>query len=124
MNIFTKYLYWQLIITPKKVLSILKNYLCFGFEFFSIKETLCSLFSPWRRYLWDYGRGFDIARYLEVFLSNVITRIIGFVMRLFLISFFIIYEIIVLVLGIILFFASIIYPFVFIWAIIFGFNYL
>jgi len=124
MNIFIKYLYWQLILTPQKVLLILKNYLSFGFDFFSIKETLRSLFSPWRRYLWDYGRGFDIARYLEVFLSNIITRIIGFIMRLFLIIFFIAYELIVLALGIILFFISIIYPFFFIAALIYGFKYL
>lgn len=124
MNILIKYLYWQLIITPKKVLSIIRNYLSFGLEFFSIGETLRSLFSPWRRYLWDYGRGFDIARYFEVFLSNIITRVIGFIMRLFLIITFLIYEAIILALGTILFFASIIYPFFFIWAIIYGFKYL
>jgi hypothetical protein len=124
MNILIKYLYWQLIITPKKVLSIIRNYLSFGLEFFSIGETLRSLFSPWRRYLWDYGRGFDIARYFEVFLSNIITRIIGFIMRLFLITAFLLYEAIILVLGTILFFVSIIYPFFFIWAIIYGFKYL
>jgi len=124
MNIFIKYLYWQLILTPKKVLTIVKNYLAFGFDFFSIKETLRSLFSPWRRYLWDYGRGFDIGRYFEVFLSNIITRVIGFIMRLFLIALFIIYEVVVLIAGIILFFLSIIYPFFFIGAIIYGFKYL
>jgi hypothetical protein len=124
MNIFTKYLYWQLIITPKKVLLILKNYLVFGFEFFSIKETLCSLFSPWKKYLWDYGRGFNIGRYIEVFLSNIITRVIGFIMRFFLIAFFIFYELIVLVLGIFIFLVSIIYPFIFTAAIINGFEYL
>jgi hypothetical protein len=124
MNILIKYLYWQLIITPKKVLSIIRNYLSFGLEFFSIGETLRSLFSPWRRYLWDYGRGFDIARYFEVFLSNIITRVIGFIMRLFLIAAFLLYEAIILVLGTILFFVSIIYPFFFIWAIIYGFKYL
>jgi hypothetical protein len=124
MNIFIKYLYWQLILTPKKVLTILKNYLTFGFDFFSIKETLRSLFSPWRRYLWDCGRGFDIGKYLEVLLSNIITRIIGFIMRLFLITFFVIYEVIILILGIALFFISIVYPFFFVWAIIYGFKYL
>jgi len=124
MNIFIKYLYWQLILTPQKVLIILKNYLAFGFDFFSIKETLRSLFSLWRRYLWNYGRGFDFGRYFEVFISNVITRIIGFIMRLFLITFFLIYELTVLVLGIALFFASIIYPFFFAWLIIYGFKYL
>ncbi len=124
MNILIKYLHWQLILVPEKVLLIIKNYLAFGFDFFSIKETLRSLFSPWRRYAWDYGRGFDVGRYLEVFFSNVIARIIGFIMRLFLIAFFVIYEVVVLVLGVVLFFASIVYPFVFIYAIMYGFNYL
>ncbi|MFA5431418.1 MAG: hypothetical protein WC319_00850 [Candidatus Paceibacterota bacterium] len=124
MNILIKYLYWQLIITPKKVLFILKNYLAFGFTFFSIKETLRSLFSPWKRYLWDYGRGFDIGKYIEVFFSNIITRIIGFIMRLFLIAFFVLYELIVLVLGIVIFLLSIVYPFLFIVVIINGFEYL
>lgn len=124
MNILIKYLHWQLILVPQKVLLIVRNYLAFGSDFFSIKETLRSLFSPWRRYTWDYGRGFDIGRYLEVFFSNIIARTIGFVMRLFLIAFFIIYEVVVLVLGTALFFASIVYPFFFIYAIMYGFNYL
>lgn len=111
-------------IVPKKVLTILKNYLSFGFYFFSIKETILSLFSPWRRYYWDYGRGFDIGRYAEAFLSNIITRAIGFVMRIFLIILFVIYEIVVLCLGIILFILSIVYPYLLIWAIIYGFKFI
>jgi hypothetical protein len=124
MNIFIKYLYWQLILTPKKVLGITKNYLVFGSEFFSIKETLRSLFSPWRRYLWDYGRGFDIGKYLEVFASNIITRGIGFIMRLFLIAFFIIYEAAILIIGTAMTIISIIYPFLAIYSLIYSFKYL
>lgn len=124
MNIFIKYLYWQLILTPKKVLTIIKNYLAFGFEFFSIKDTLRSLFSPWRRYLWDHGRGFDIGKYLEVFFSNIITRAIGFVMRLFLIVLFIVYEIAVFALGIIALAIFISYPFLAVYGIIYSFKYL
>jgi hypothetical protein len=124
MNILVKYLYWQLFLTPKKALGILKNYLVFGFQFFSIKETLRSLFSPWRRYLWDYGRGFDPGKWLEVLFSNIITRVIGLVMRLFLIALFIIYETVVLVLGIAGVVLSIIYPFLAIYLLIHSFKYL
>ncbi|MFA5086466.1 MAG: hypothetical protein WC468_02680 [Candidatus Paceibacterota bacterium] len=124
MNIFIKYLYWQLILTPKKALNILKNYLVFGFQFFSIKETLRSLFSPWRRYMWDYGRGFDPGKWLEVFFSNVITRVIGFIMRLFLIALFIVYEIAVFVLGLLFVILSIIYPFLAAYLLIYAFKYL
>lgn len=124
MNILIKYLYWQLFLTPKKVLGILKNYLAFGFQFFSIKETLRSLFSPWRRYLWDYGRGFDPGKWLEVFFSNVITRAIGFVMRIFLIALFVIYEITVLILGAATAILSIIYPFLAAYLLIYAFKYI
>jgi len=124
MNIFIKYLYWQFILTPKKVLEITKNYLVFGTIFFSIGETLRSLFSPWRRYVWDYGRGFDFARYFEVFFSNVITRVIGFIMRLFLIILFIVYEVFFLAIGLICLILSIIYPFIAIYGILYSFNYL
>jgi hypothetical protein len=124
MNIFIKYLYWQLILTPKKILTITKNYLAFGIEFFSIKETMRSLFSPWRRYTWGYDRGFDIGKYLEVFLSNIMTRTIGFVMRLFLIVFFITYEVFVLVIGIIATLIFTVYPAIAVYGIIYSFNYL
>lgn len=124
MNILIKYLYWQLFLTPKKVLTITKNYLAFGFEFFSIGETIRSLFSPWRRYLWDYGRGFDPGKYIEVFLSNVITRVIGFIMRLFLIFFFIVYEIVVLILGLITTIIFTVYPALAVYGIIYSLKYL
>ncbi|MDD4531709.1 MAG: hypothetical protein PHH21_03335 [Candidatus Pacebacteria bacterium] len=124
MNIFIKYLYWQLILTPKKSLNIWKNYLVFGLQFFSIKETLRSLFSPWRRYMWDYGRGFDPGKWLEVFFSNMITRVIGFVMRLFLIAFFLAYEAVTIVLGLIFVILSIIYPFLALYLLIYAFKYL
>lgn len=124
MNILIKYLYWQLVLTPKKVLTITRNYLAFGLEFFSIRGTIRSLFSPWRRYMWDYGRGFDPGKWLEVLFSNIITRVIGFIMRLFLIVFFIIYEIVVLILGIIATVIFTVYPALAVYGIIYSFKYL
>jgi len=124
MNILIKYLYWQLILTPKKFLTITKNYLAFGFEFFSIRGTLRSLFSPWRRYIWDYGRGFDPGKWLEVAFSNIITRVIGFIMRLFLIALFVIYEVVVLILGIALTIFFTVYPAIAVYGIIYSFKYL
>jgi len=124
MNILIKYLYWQLILTPKKVLTITRNYLAFGLEFFSIRGTIRSLFSPWRRYMWDYGRGFDPGKWLEVLFSNIITRVIGFVMRLFLIILFVVYEVFVLILGIIATVIFTIYPAIAVYGIIYSFKYL
>lgn len=124
MNIFIKYLYWQLILTPKKFLMITKNYLAFGLEFFSIKETARSLFSPWRRYTWNYDRGFDLGKYFETALSNVVTRVIGFAMRVFLITFFLIYEVFVLAAGMAMVIIFTAYPALAVYGIIYSFKFL
>ncbi|MDD5098208.1 MAG: hypothetical protein PHD31_00575 [Candidatus Pacebacteria bacterium] len=123
MNILTKYLYWQFIISPKKVLVIARNYLLFGSEFFSIKETIKSLFSPWKMITWSYGRGVDIGKYFEAFISNIFTRIIGFIMRTMLIIAFIVYELIIFISGIVAFIFILIYPFLALLGIIYGLRY-
>ncbi|MFA5754874.1 MAG: hypothetical protein WC909_00715 [Candidatus Paceibacterota bacterium] len=111
MNIILSYFYWQIILTPKKLILIIKDFIIFGIDFFSIKETLRTLFSPWRRSTCDYGRGFDFQRYFEAFSSNLIARILGFIMRLFLLFFFALYETIVLIVGPIVLLVFLLYPF-------------
>jgi len=118
MNIILSYFYWQLIETPKKLILIIKDFIIFGFDLFSVKETIGNLFSPWKRYVWDYGRSFDFAKYLDVFISNLIARIIGFIMRIFLLFFFIIYEVIVLIIGPLVLLFFLLYPFVALWMIL------
>lgn len=124
MNILIKYLHWQIISSPKKMLGIIGNYLVFGVEFFSIRESLGSLISPWRRQSWSYGRGFDIGRYFETLISNLITRIIGLIMRLIIIIMFLMYEAFFLIIGIILFLIVLTYPILGILGIIYSLKYL
>ncbi len=124
MNILIKYLYWQFVFSPKKILRIIKNYLAFGFDFFSVKESLRSLFAPWRRQTWSYGRGLDIGRYIETFFSNLIARIIGFIMRVFILVLFVLYEAFFLTLGIVVFIFFVTYPVLAVWGIIYSFKYL
>ncbi len=123
MNILLKYLHWQFIDSPKKVLMIIGSYLLFGTELFSIKESLKSLLSPWRRQTCSYGRGFDLGKIAEALSSNLIARIIGFIMRLFLIAAFIIYEAVCLIIGAIVFLFILTYPILAIWGIIYSFKY-
>ncbi|MFA5228530.1 MAG: hypothetical protein WC446_02110 [Candidatus Paceibacterota bacterium] len=118
MNIILGYFYWQLIETPKKIILIIKDFIVFGFVLFSVKENIRNLFSPWKRYNWDYGRGFDMSRYFDVFMSNLITRSIGCFMRIFLLLFFVVYEFLTLIIGILLFLFFVFYPFIALWIII------
>jgi len=119
-NIFWQWLSWQFFDIPKDILKAEKNFLRFGFFYFSIPLLLKTLFSPWRRYIWFYPRGFDIGKYLEVWVSNLISRIIGAILRIFLIISGLIYEILILFVGAIVFFGWLILPALLIAGLIFG----
>ena len=83
--LFLKYIEWHFIAAPKEILKGWGNILWFGFNYFSVPLLLKTLFAPWRRITWSYGRGFDPGRYLFIFSSNLISRILGAIMRTFLI---------------------------------------
>lgn len=80
-NIILKLLVWHFYNAPKSILKAFKNFLVFNFNFFSIGLLFKTLFSHWRRYRESYGRGFDIKRYFSVFVGNLISRILGAMVR-------------------------------------------
>jgi len=90
-------------------LALIKN-ICaiieFEFNFFSIKDLLLTLFAPFQR-LKEKNRGsvIDIENLLSIFLVNVIMRLVGLVVRTFILicAFICISISFVLSLGIILF---------------------
>lgn len=90
---------WFYIKMPKKIIAGWRNFLLFVLYYFSIKLLLRTLFSPWRKYTEGYPRGIDIKKYLETFIFNMASRIIGAIMRSFLIISGIIAEFIVFVSG-------------------------
>ena len=74
-------LIWHLYDAPKSILKAFKNFLVFNFNFFSVGLLFKTLFSHWRKYKESYGRGFDIKRYLSVFVGNLTSRILGAMVR-------------------------------------------
>lgn len=109
-NILIKYLFWYFFDIPKEILKGWKNFLLFNLNYFSVFLLLKTFFSHWRQYQWGYGRGFDILRYLEAFFSNLISRILGAMMRSILIIFGILTEILVFAGGAIVFLGWIFLP--------------
>lgn len=79
--IILQLLVWHFYDAPKGILKAFKNFLVFNFKFFSIWLLFKTLFAHWRRYKESYGRGFDIKRYFSVFVGNVISRILGALVR-------------------------------------------
>lgn len=123
-NIFIQYLCWQFFDAPKSILSGWKNFLKFGLNYFSIPLLLKTLFSPWRRYRWTYPKAFDIGIYLEVFFSNLISRILGLILRVFLIFFGFLTEILFIFGGLFILFIWLILPFLIFLGFYFGFRIL
>lgn len=99
--IFQKFVEWYFFEQPKAIIKGWKNLLKFNLEYFSVLLLLRTLFSPWRRYRWSYGRGFDFRRYLEVAVSNAISRGLGAILRIFLIIIGLAVETLLLIGGII-----------------------
>lgn len=123
-NIVFQWFCWQFFEAPKGILKGWKNFLSFNLGYFSIFLLSRTLFSPWRRYQVSYGRGFDIAKYLEAFFSNLIFRILGAIIRIFIIITGLLIEILIFFAGVIVFFGWLMLPVFLIAGLIFGFRIL
>ncbi len=60
------------------------NFVIFEFHFFSVKELLLTLLSPFQRLHEDYGNNaIDFEKILSALVVNIIMRIVGFFVRSF-----------------------------------------
>jgi hypothetical protein len=118
------FLQWYFVDVPKEILNAQKNFLKFGLHYFSIPFLLKTFFYHWHKYFWQYPRGLDIPKIVEVFLSNMISRVIGMITRSFLILVGIIYEVFVLFFGFLIFILWFLLPIILFFIFIYGINIL
>lgn len=109
-NIFLQYLQWHFYDQPKAILKAWRNFLLFNLNFFSFFLLLKTFFSPWHQYTWAYPRGLDIPLHLEAFFSNLISRILGAILRTVIIVIGIVLEILILIFGFLIFLGWFILP--------------
>lgn len=121
-NIFFQWIFWQFFDVPKSILTAWRNFLKFGLNYFSIPLLLKTLFSHWRRYRWLYPKGLDFGKYLEAFFSNLISRILGLIMRSILIIIGISAEIFIVFIGAAIFIGWLTLPALFLAGLWFGFR--
>jgi len=105
-----KYLEWHFLEVPREILKGSKNILKFNLNYFSILLLLRTFFSPWKKYRWFYPRGFSVPKYFEVFVSNSMSRIIGMILRVFLIIIGVLTEVFIFFAVIFVFAGWIIFP--------------
>jgi len=123
-NILFQWFFWHFFEMPEEIIRIWKNFLKFNLEYFSIKLLIKTLFFPWRKYQVSYGRGFDIGRFFESFLSNLIFRILGAIIRSGLILIGLLVQIFIIFIGIIILILWLFLPIFLILGLFYGFKIL
>ncbi len=103
MNIFLQALAWQFYDVPKTILKAWQNFLLFNLNYFSLPILLETFFSHWRRYYYFYGRTFEIWKNIETFIFNMMSRIIGAILRTVFIVFGFLVEVLIILGGAIIF---------------------
>lgn len=123
-NIIFLWLEWQFFEAPRGILKAWRNYLKFNLNYFSVPVLLKTFFSPWRRYQYSYGRGFNLGRYFETFTFNMMSRIIGAVLRLFFIFLGLFCEIFIVFGGLVIFLGWLALPLLVLFGFWFSFKIL
>ena len=121
-DILTFWFVWHFFETPRTIFDAWRNFLLFNLNYFSIPTLLKTFLSYWHKYSWSYGRGFDLKVYLEVALSNVISRAIGVIIRSVLIILGIVSEVFIFVAGLIILLSWLALPVLVAATIVFGFG--
>ena len=121
-NLIFQWFSWQFLEIPRKVLKAWKNFLKFYLDYFCVPLLIKTFFSPWRRYVWSYPRGFDAWKYFETFFSNLISRILGAFLRFFLIIIGTLVEILIFFGGAIVFILALTLPVLILFSLWFGIN--
>ncbi len=122
--IVVDYIGWHYGAAFRSIVSIWTNLMWFAVHFFSIPMLLRTLFSPWRRVQEEYHVRNGLERFFEALVVNIMTRIVGALMRLVIIlcGFIVL---VVMFAGIVAFVIFwLIAPFVFAYLIFLGIVYL
>jgi hypothetical protein len=120
MNIALKYTSWHYLKKSRHILEVIGNFLAFGAYLFSAKELILSLFAPWKKQTESFGRGFDPWQYFQVIAGNLISIAIAFIVRIVFLALFVVFEIIVLAVGLSAFIIWIFLPVLVIIGVIYG----
>lgn len=106
-----KFIVWHFTSGTKKFFSVWGNFIEFFWRNFSVGPLFFTLFSPWKRDIAKVSvRGFHPVLWTQNLIMNFLSRLMGSIVKLSVISFALFLEILTLFLGIILFPIWIIFP--------------
>jgi len=79
--LFPRYIQWHYGRAWKDLSSNAASLVFFVGSFFSFTSLFRTLFLPWKRLGETYEKGLDAEKLISTFLVNMITRVLGFVLR-------------------------------------------
>jgi hypothetical protein len=79
--IIKDYFRWHYTRAFNEMAHVLFNFLWFFTNLFSLPQLTTSLFSPWRRITEEKQKGFDFENVASFLIINLLSRIVGAVMR-------------------------------------------
>jgi len=109
-NILIQYFQWHFIEQAKTILRAWKDFLLFNLNYWSIPLLIKTLFAHWHRYRYSYGKGFDLKKFFEVWTFNIISRVLGAIVRIVFIFLGILTEIFIAIIGLIVFLFWLVLP--------------
>ncbi|MBP9842921.1 MAG: hypothetical protein KBC62_02860 [Candidatus Pacebacteria bacterium] len=80
-TIIGDYVRWHYTRAFGELFHLWLNFLWFIIHFFSLKELMTSLLSPWRRMTEQKRQGWNFEDMMSYIIINLLSRIIGFIMR-------------------------------------------
>lgn len=110
--IIAKYINWHFFGAARDIFQAWRNFLWFGINYFSVGTLIKTYFSHWHRYRSAYGKKLDFQKWVETFTFNMMSRVIGAMLRTFLILGGIIFELLIFFAGIIVLFLWLALPFI------------
>lgn len=100
-NLFISFLDWHFHEATLGIIKAWRNYLSFNLRYFSVGELLRTLFSHWHKMSEGYGRGFDFQRFFTTLIGNVVSRVLGAIVRLVFIIIGLLVELFILLAGLV-----------------------
>ena len=123
-NIFFQWLAFHFFDAPGEILKDWRNFLRFNLNYFSILLLFRTLFAYWRKNQWSRPRGFDIGKYIEASFLNLVSRILGAMVRSFLIILGLAVELFIFLGGILVLLGWLMLPVALVAGLIFGLKVL
>ena len=80
-NVVTNYTYWHYRKAFQELFHVWLNLLWFVIHFFSLPQLSRSLFSPWKRMTEEKQKGFNFEAMAAYLIVNLLSRVVGAIMR-------------------------------------------